>query len=111
MSEDAKYNLIVHICQVSLKALPEFGCLFALPGVNAIHMSGQLRLSTQGGFNLRMKILHLNALGIRLFQKVQGYWISFRGTMMDLRQSVSHHEFLDLDFQKNCKKVHTKNGF
>lgn len=47
MPEDAKYNFIVHICQASIKALTEFGCLFALPGVNAIHLSLQLKLSTQ----------------------------------------------------------------
>lgn len=48
MSEDAKYNPTVHICQASLKALTEFECLFALPGVNAIRVSGQLKLRTQG---------------------------------------------------------------
>lgn len=48
MPEDAKYNLMVQICQASLKAFTEFRCLFALPGVNAIRIPGQLKLSTHG---------------------------------------------------------------
>lgn len=48
MPEGANYSPIVHVCQASLKTLTEFRCLFALPGVNAVPISGQLKLSTQG---------------------------------------------------------------
>lgn len=64
-----------------------------------------IKIKNPEDLNLRMKTFNLSALGIRLFPKVDKYLISFRD-FDRFRQGICHLEFLDLDFQNNCKNEH-----
>lgn len=70
MPENAKYNLIVHICQASPKALTELWVSICTAWCESNLYIWAIKIKDPGGFNLRMKILYLNTVGIRLFQKV-----------------------------------------